>query len=98
MADGYEADLSYGLEFNAGMIFGYDAGATEVGSFFYLDPRAARPTGEYWPKKVQKHSGATAPQKTITRQVWQRYSPIWSWCGSSAKARSLPYKQRKCTI
>ena len=51
VADGYEADLSYGLEFNAGMIFGYDAGATEVGSFFYLDPRAARPAGEYWPKE-----------------------------------------------
>ena len=31
------------------MIFGYDAGATEIGNFFYLDPRAARPTGEYWP-------------------------------------------------
>ena len=50
MADGYEADLSYGLEFNAGMIFGYDAGATELGSFFYLDPRAARPIGDYWPE------------------------------------------------
>ena len=72
VADGYEADLSYGLKFNAGMMAMTLARQKWAASSILIHVQHVR-LENIGRRKIQKHSGATAPQKTTTRQVWQRY-------------------------
>ena len=98
VADGYEADLSYGLEFNAGMIFGYDAGAQKLAASSILTHVQHVRLENIGRRRFRSTLELQHHRRRLHGKYGRDTAPIWSWCGSSAKARSLPYKQRKCAI